>query len=79
MFRAIPCSSSGDHVLLQHLVSSFNHPVHQLRADCSSLSIGALNRVTIPDAVTKQFDLLKMSMVCSKHVEDYNVMYITIE
>jgi len=38
-----------------------------LRADCHPLSTGALNgclpRVTIPDAITIQFDLLKMSMV----------------
>jgi hypothetical protein len=37
------------------------------RLQSSPLSTGALNdflrRVTIPDAVTKQFDLLKMSMV----------------
>jgi hypothetical protein len=36
-------------------------------ADCSPLSTSALNsclwRVTIPDAVTIQFDLLKMNMV----------------
>ena len=71
MFRAIPCSSSGGQiVLLQHLVSSLSissYTVHQLRADCSPLSTGALNsflwRVTIPDVVTIQFDLLKMSMV----------------
>jgi hypothetical protein len=71
MFRAIPCSSSGGHiVLLQHLVSSLSvrsHSVHQLKADCSPLSTIALNgclrRVTIPDDVTIQFDLLKMSMV----------------
>ena len=45
------------------------HSVHRLRADCP-LSTGALNsclwRVTIPDAVTIQFDLLKMSMVLLK-------------
>jgi len=71
MLRAIPCSSSGGQiVLLQHLVSSLSvssHSVHRLRADCSPLSTGALNgclrRVMIPDAVTTQFDLLKMSMV----------------
>ena len=60
MFRVIPCSSSGGQiVLLQHLVSSL-YSVHLLRAE---LSTGALNRVTIPDAVIIQFDLLKMSMV----------------
>jgi hypothetical protein len=31
--------------------------------DCSPLSTDALNRVTIPDAVTIQFDLLKMSVL----------------
>jgi hypothetical protein len=34
-----------------------------LRADCSPLSTGALYRVTIPDAVTIQFGLLRMSIV----------------
>ena len=37
------------------------------RVDCSPLSTGALHsclrRVTIPDALIIQFDLLKMSMV----------------
>jgi len=68
MFRTIPCSSSGGQiVLLQHLVSSLSHSVHRLREDCIPLSSGALNdclqRVTLPGAVTIQFDLLKMSMV----------------
>ena len=68
--------------MLQHLISplSVSSPsVHQLRADCSPLSTGTLNIVTIPDAVTVQFDLLKMTMYWSKHVEDYNVIYIIIE
>ena len=71
MFRSIPCSSSGGQiVLLQQLVSSLSvnsYPVHRMRADCSPISTSALNsclqRVTIPDAVTIQFDLLRMSMV----------------
>jgi len=67
MFQAIPCSSSGGQiVLLKHLVSSL-YSVHRLRADCSPLLTGELNiclrRVTIPDAVTIQFNHLKMSMV----------------
>jgi hypothetical protein len=41
--------------------------VHRLRAGCSPLSTGALygrsQRVTIPDAVKYNFDLLKMSIV----------------
>jgi len=41
--------------------------VHRLRADCSPLLTGALSgclqSVTIQDAVTIQFDLLRMSMV----------------
>jgi hypothetical protein len=66
MFRAIPCSFSGSQiVLLQHLVPSLSVP--QLRVDCSPLSTGALNGclriVKIPDVVTIQFDLLKISMV----------------
>jgi len=56
--------------LLQHLVSSLSvngRTVCRLRADCSPLSTGALygrlQRVTIPDAVTIQFDFLSMSIV----------------
>ena len=71
MFRIIQFSSSGGQiVLLLHLVSSLSvssYSVHQLRADCNPLSTGVLygrlQKVTIPDAVTIQFDLLKMSMV----------------
>ena len=68
MFRAIPFSSSGGQiVLLQHLLSSLtvnSYSVHRFK---SGLQF-ALNRctewrMTIPDAVTIQFDLLKMSMV----------------
>jgi len=33
---------------------------------------GHLLRVTIPDAASKQFRLLMMSIQCSKHVEDHN-------
>ena len=66
MFRAIPCSSSGGQiVLLQHLVSSLSvssYSVHQLRADSTGALNGFLRRVTIPGAVTIQFDLLRMSM-----------------
>ena len=72
MFRALGCSSlGGTIVLLQHLVSSLCKQLYNLPVEsemlCSPLSTGALNsclrRVTIPDAVTIQFDLLKMSMV----------------
>ena len=73
MFRAISCSSSGGQtVLLQHLISSLSvssYSEHQLRADLSPLSNGALKscllRVT-SDVVTIQFDLLKMSMILLK-------------
>ena len=52
-------------MLLQHPVSSLCHSVHRLRAECNPFSTGALNGclVTIQDAVTIKFDLLKMSMV----------------
>ena len=71
MFRAVLCSSSGGHiVLLQHLVLSLSvngRIVRQLRADSSPLSTGVLydplQRVTIPDAVIIQYDLLKISIV----------------
>jgi hypothetical protein len=45
-------------VLIQHLVSSVSvggHPVYRCAPD------GHLQRVTIPDAVLIQFDLLMMS------------------
>jgi len=71
MFRAAPCSSSGGQIVfLQPLVSSLSvnsRTVCRLRADCSPLSTcilyGCLQRVTIPEAVIIQFDLLKMSKV----------------
>jgi len=55
-------------VLIQHLVSSLSvsdRPMHRLRKNCSSFLTcapdGHLLRVTIPDAVLIQFDLLRMS------------------
>jgi len=71
MFRAVPCLSSGGQiVLLQPQVSSLSVngcTVHRLRADCIPLSTGILygrlQRVTIPEAVIRQFVLLKMSKV----------------
>jgi len=71
MFRAISCSSSGGQiVLIQHLVSSLSvsdRPVHRLRKNCSSFSTcapnGHLLRVTTPDAVLIQYDLLRMSKI----------------
>jgi len=60
----------GQIVSLQHLVSSLSvigRTVCRLTADCSPLSTGilygCLQRVTVPEAVTIQFDLLKMSKV----------------
>ena len=47
---------------------------------CSPLSTGALHgrlqRVTIPDAVTYNLTSWGWALCCSKHVEDYNVIYI---
>jgi hypothetical protein len=61
MFRAISCSSSvSQTVLIQHLVSSLlvnKRPVHRCAQD------GHLLRVTIPDAVLIQCDLLRMSKI----------------
>jgi hypothetical protein len=66
-FRRSNCivTASGIVTLRKQLCSA---PVESgLREDCSPLSTGALNsclrRVTIPDAVTIQSDLLKLSMV----------------
>jgi len=48
----------------------YSDVMFKLRADCSPLSTGILygrlQRVTIPDAVIIQFDLLKMSIVLLK-------------
>jgi hypothetical protein len=57
--------------------------VHPLRAESCPLSTGALygrlQRVMIPDAITVQFDLLRMSRMSSKHVGDYNVIHILLQ
>jgi len=68
MFRAVLCSSSGGQiVLLQHLVSSLSRHSMPVESGLCPLSTGVLygrlQRVTIPDAVIIQLDLLKMSIV----------------
>ena len=71
MFRGVPfLSSGGQIVLLQNLVLSLyvnGCTGRRLKADYSPLSTGVLysplQRVTIPDAVIIQFDLLNISMV----------------
>jgi len=60
MFRAICCSSSGGQIifiLVQHLVSSLSASFSTCAPD------GHLLRVTIPEAVLIQFDLLRMSKI----------------
>jgi hypothetical protein len=58
MFRAISRSSSGGQiVLIQHLVSSLSVSDRPVAPD------GHLLRVTIPDAVLIQFDLLMMNKI----------------
>ena len=63
MFRALLCSSSGGQIVsVQHLVSSLSlgdSSVHRL----TCVLYSHLKRVTIPDAVLKQFDLLRMSII----------------
>ena len=65
IFRRTNCihTASGIFTLCKRVYSK----PEESRLPSSLLSTGALNgclrRVTIPDAVTKQFDLLKMSMV----------------
>ena len=65
MFLALLCSSSGSPiVLVQHLVSSLSLgdcSVYRLREDCVLNS--HLKRVTIPDAVLIQLNLLKMNLI----------------
>ena len=67
MLRALPCSSSGDLVVIVHmrpLVSSFSAgdcPVHRLRKNSSSFLTGAqdshLQRMTTPEAAYIQLRL----------------------
>jgi len=68
MFQAISCSFSGGQIaLILHLVSSLSvsdRPVHRLRRFLLNLCAGGhLLRVTIPDAVLMQFDLLRISKI----------------
>ena len=59
MFQTISCSSSGLHtVLIQHVVSSLSVSDRSVAPDGH-----LLYRVTIPDAVLIQFDLLRMSKI----------------
>jgi hypothetical protein len=84
LFQAILCSSSGgQNCILQPLVLSLsvsNCAVHRLREDCSPLSTGALHsrsqRVTIPDAVKYNFDVLKMIILLLETIEVFNVIHI---
>ena len=90
MFRAVVCSSSGHIVLLRHLISSPRTPHTSLttnqyfRPPVSPLSTGVLygrlQRVTIPDAVIIQCDLLKMSIVLLETCRGLKCnIYIVIE
>jgi len=63
MFRAISCSSlEGQIVLIQYLVSSLSvsdRSVHK----CTCAPNGHLLKVTVPDAVLVQFDLLRIKKI----------------
>ena len=67
MFRALLCSSSGGQiVLVHHLLSSPSLVTVQYTGYERTLVtcvLKSLKRVTIPDAVLIQFDLLKMSII----------------
>ena len=71
MFRALLClPSAGKIVLAPHLVSSLSLgdcSAHRLREDESPFLTyvlnSHLNRVTIPDAVLIQFDLLNICII----------------
>jgi len=69
MFRAIPCSSSGGSNCIVTASAIVTLRKQLFSAPVESGLQSALNRytewllVTIPDAVTIQFDLLKMSIV----------------
>jgi len=59
IFRAVPCSSSGGQiVLLQPLILSLS-----VNSRTVCILYGRLQRMTIPEAVKIQFDLLKKSSV----------------
>jgi hypothetical protein len=72
MFGAYPVYLQNVHfviVYMQPLVSSLSAGdclVHQLRKNFF------LNWCTESDDTSYEVDLLKMSSVCSKHVEDFN-------
>ena len=57
----------SDCIITASGIVTLGRTVCQLKADCSPISTsipyGRLQRVTIPDAVIIQFDLLKMSVV----------------
>jgi len=64
IFRATSCSSSGGQiVLIHHLVQSHSVSVRPVRRSRfpSRIPDCHLQRVTVPDAVLVQFDLLMMS------------------
>ena len=69
MFRAVPCSSSGGQICIITAsgIVTLRKWLYSTPVVSSSLSTvvvySHLQRMTIPDAVIIQFDLLKMSMV----------------
>jgi len=73
MFWALLCSSSGGSIVyVQHLVPSLSvsgGTLHRLRENSSLLTgvtYGRSQRVTVPDAVRIQLNLLKMSIIMLK-------------
>jgi len=83
MFRAYPAHLQEVYVVIvymQSLVSSLSAGdclVHRLRKNAflTGTQDSHLQRVTIPETAYiyhYEVDLLKMSRVCSKHVEDFN-------
>ena len=72
MFRALLFSSSGGQILyVQHLVMSLSMSGRTLRwlresSLLTSLTYGCSQRVTVPDAVHIQLNLLKMSIIMLK-------------
>ena len=86
LVSSLSVSSYSVHRWMEGLISCRASPTanQSFHPPVSPLSTGTLNsclrRVKIPDVVTTQFDLLKMSMVFLETCRGlYNVIYIIIE
>jgi hypothetical protein len=65
MFRAVPCLSSGGHIITASGIVILCKWLYSTPVE-SGVLYSRLQRVTIPDAVIIQYDFLKMSIVLLK-------------